>query len=299
MKTSLWIAAALFLICPAANSQDDAALFSRVRAISNSGTDFYNVDGIEITSQVLEGDFSKKNIQKKFRRYSIKENDLNTSDSTLGMPNFYVSKSEEAAPGATQYTSYYFVQDPNKKITAITFGSINKNNRDFERHFVKLVTSNGLPKDIYEPLKIDSINFAGRKISLGSSCQWMGINNVQCPYYGQMNWSVHETLEDAANSVKNQYALIKAKRNGKIVAEDTVAVTFEGNETKAKKIIFDLKGVSSLLAGMSGGKTLTVYFVAAPGKQNFVSCVMSFWNNDNINPSGLPPLLEQVMKLNK
>jgi hypothetical protein len=24
---------------------------------------------------------------------------------------------------------------------------------------------------------------------------------------------------------------------------------------------------------------------------------MSFWNNDQINPSGLAPLLEQVMKL--
>jgi hypothetical protein len=28
-----------------------------------------------------------------------------------------------------------------------------------------------------------------------------------------------------------------------------------------------------------------------------VSCVMSFWNNDVVNPSGLPPLLEHVMKL--
>src|ERR1700754_459024 len=177
IKTIIGIAAVLLFICPAANSQDDAALFSRVRAISNSGTDFYNVDGIEITSSVLDGEFSKKNIQKKFRRYSIKENDLNTSDSALGMPNFYVTKSEEVAPGTTQYTSYYFIQEPNNKITAITFGSINKNNRDFERHFTKLITSKSLPRDIYEPIQIDSINFAGRKISLGSSCRWMGINN--------------------------------------------------------------------------------------------------------------------------
>ena len=42
---------------------------------------------------------------------------------------------------------------------------------------------------------------------------------------------------------------------------------------------------------------LTVYFVAAPIRGNFVSCVMSFWENDQINPGRLPPLLEQVMKL--
>ena len=32
---------------------------------------------------------------------------------------------------------------------------------------------------------------------------------------------------------------------------------------------------------------------------NFVSCVMSFWESDQINSSGLPPLLEQVMELRK
>jgi hypothetical protein len=48
---------------------------------------------------------------------------------------------------------------------------------------------------------------------------------------------------------------------------------------------------------MTGGKTLTIYFVAAPVRENNVSCVMSFWNNDQINSSGLSPLLEQVMKL--
>jgi hypothetical protein len=63
--------------------------------------------------------------------------------------------------------------------------------------------------------------------------------------------------------------------------------------------VYDFKGVKSLLVGMSGGKTLTIYFVASPAKENFVSCVMSFWNNDNINPGGLPPLLEEVMKLKK
>ena len=162
-----------------------------------------------------------------------------------------------------------------------------------------LIINNEIPKSVYAPLEIASINFAGRKITLGKSCHWMGINNVQCPYYGQINWSVHKTLDDASQSVTNQYNIIKVKRGGKIISEEFVDVIFEGTEVKAKKVVYDFKGVASLLVGMSGGKTLTIYFVASPGRQNFVSCIMSFWNNDSVNPSGLPPLLEEVMKLKK
>lgn len=55
--------------------------------------------------------------------------------------------------------------------------------------------------------------------------------------------------------------------------------------------------MKSLLAGMSGGKTLTVYYVAEKVRDNYVSCVMSFWNNDNLTKDGLAPLLEEVMQL--
>jgi hypothetical protein len=280
-------------------AQQNDSLFSRLQAISNGGIDFYNVDGIDITSQTTNSEFSKKSILKKFKMFSIKESELNVADSLILIQNYYVSKSEEISPGTIQHYSYYFLENKSKGITAITFADINKGDKEFERNFVSLIMNEQIPKSVYTPIEIDSINFSGRKIALGKSCHWMGINNVQCPYYGQMNWSVHKTLEDANNSVNNQYTVLKIKRGGKIVSEDTVNVIFEGTATKAKKTVYDFKGVSSLLVGMSGGKTLTIYFVAAPAKQNFVSCVMSFWNNDTINPSGLPPLLEEVMKLSK
>lgn len=279
--------------------QRSDSLFSRLQAISNSGTDFFNVDGIEITSQNINSEFSKKNILKKFKKYSIKESDLDEPDSSILNQNYYVLKSEEISPRTVQKTSYYFIESKSKGITAITFAYFNKNDKTFEREFIDLIINNQIPKSVYTSLIIDSINFAGRKIALGKSCNWMGINNVQCPYYGQMNWSVHKTLDDASQSVTNQYNVIKVKRGGKIISEELIDVIFEGAEVTAKKVVYDFKGVKSLLVGMSGGKTLTIYFVASPAKQNFVSCVMSFWNNDSVNPSGLPPLLEEVMKLKK
>jgi hypothetical protein len=297
MKKQFLTLIMLILSLSSSFGQKNDSLFSRLQAISNNGTDFFNVDGIEITSENINSEFSKKSILKKFKKYSIKEKDLIILDSSN--QSYYATKTEQILPNTIQQISYYFIESKSKGIVAITFTNINKSDKAFERQFIDLIIKNEIPKSVYTPLVIDSINFAGRKIALGKSCNWMGINNVQCPYYGQMNWSVHKTLKDASQSVTNQYNIINAKKGGKIISEEFVDVIFEGTDVKAKKIVYDFKGITSILASMSGGKTLTIYFVASPAKQNFVSCVMSFWNNDSINPSGLPPLLEEVMKLKK
>ena len=52
------------------------------------------------------------------------------------------------------------------------------------------------------------------------------------------------------------------------------------------------------LAGMSGGKSLNIYYVAENVRDKNISCVMSFWNNDDINPeTKLPALLEKIIIL--
>lgn len=297
MKTILTILISLSFFTISVYGQNNDNLFIRLQAISNRGVDFFNVDGIEITSQKIDAEFSAKNISRKFKQLSIKEKELTYSDSLLTIRNFFVYKANEEPIGLYKNMSYYFIESIDHKIIGITFLMVNKTDKEFERAFTKLIYNDAIPKTLYNSIEIDSINFAGRKISLGSSCHWMGINNVQCPYYGQMNWSVHKDLADASKSVENQLEEIKARKNAKIVSDTTVEVIFEGTTTKAKRIIYDFKGVTSALVGMSGGKILTIYFVAAPVRLNFVSCVMSFWNNDQINPSGLSPLLEQVMKI--
>ena len=277
--------------------QENDNLFSRLQGISNRGIDWFNVDGIEITSQKLDVEFSAKNCAKKFPQLKIKEKELITSDDLLSFKNYYVYKSQEESQNFFNNMAYYFVESPDKKLIAFTFASINKSNKEFERNFINLVCNNGIPKSIYNSTEIDSINFAGRKIPLGNSCRWMGVNNVQCPYYGQMNWSVHKDLEDASLTVNNQFVSISSRKGGKIVSDTTVDVIFEGVETTARRVVYSFTGAKSLLLSMEGSKTLTIYFVSAPVRNNFVSCVMSFWGSDQINPSGLPPLLEQVMKL--
>lgn len=277
--------------------QTEEALFSRLQGLFSNKTEFYNVDGFEISSQKLDAEFSKKNILKNFKRFGIKEADLNTADSLLKYNNWYVRKASEEVKGVLINSSFYFIESADKKLTGISFSVMNKSDKDFERSFVTLIKNNAIPNSVFNSLDLDSLNFAGRKIAVGEGCRYMGVNNVQCPSNGQMSWSVHQSQDDAVQTINAHWKTIREQKGGKALSDTTVNVIFEGKETTARKMIYSFKGLNSLLIKMDGAKTLTVYAVAGPVKNNFVSCVMSFWNTDNVNRNGLPRLLEKVMTL--
>lgn len=280
-------------------SQDDDDFVKRLKAINNKTIIFYNVDGVEFSSQTFSNEFSEKGLKKLYKKYDIKDTDVKIKDENLSFNNFHIAKSEKITDNINQVNSYYFVENKNKTVTIIWFGYFNKVDKEFERKYVNRILNNEIPKEVFEETIIGSIDFAGRKIELGSNCYWTNINTVQCPYYGEMNWSVHRTYVSAKNSIDNQFNITKSKKGGKVISEEEVDVIFEGTDTKAKKVIYDFTGVKSLLAGMSGGKTLTIYYVACEVRGNYVSCCMSFWDNDTITENGLAPLLEEVMQLKK
>lgn len=280
-------------------SQEDDNYSKRLKAINNQTKIFYNVDGVDFSSQTFSNEFSEKGLKKLYKKYSIVESDSKVKDEGITFNNLFVTKSENVAENISQINSYYFVENKDRTVTIIWFGYYNTPNKDFERKYVNRIINDQIPKEVFEPMTIENIDFAGRKIKLGSSCYWININTVQCPYMGEMNWSIHKTLESAKNSINTQFNVTKNKNGGKVVSEEEVDVIFEGTETKAKKVVYDFTGIKSLLSGMSGGKTLTIYYVASQVRQNYVSCCMSFWNNDNKTESGLAPLIEEVMQLKK
>ena len=279
-------------------AQNDS-IFNRLQAISNNGLTFYNSDGFTITSETLNYPFTEKGLKKVYRKYAIKKDENKTKDDQLAFNNYFVTNDKEITEELVQNNTFYFIENKDKRITIIQFSAINKRDKAFEHTIIKSIIEKTIPKENYASMKIDSINFADRKIKLGSNCSWTNVNTVQCPYSGEMNWSVHKDLEDAQNTVAQQLAIAKSRKNGKVVSEAIVDIEFEGTETKAKKVIYDFTGLTSVLASMSGGKTLTIFYVATEVRGNYVSCVLSFWNNDTITENGLAPLLEEVMKLKK
>ncbi|VXC59298.1 MULTISPECIES: hypothetical protein [Chryseobacterium] len=284
----------IFSVC---FSQENNVL-ERLSALNNNGKIWYNIDGYSITSEKFNNSFDEKGLKKVFRKHQITDSDAKTKDDQIKFNNLFISKQQKIADNNFQTNNYYFIENPDKTVSVIWFIKNGKTDKETEEKMVNLIIENKIPEENFVPMKITSINFAGRKIELGNSCYWTFLNTVQCPYLGEMNWSVHRDLESAKEAIENQLNITKSKKGGKVASEEIVDVEFEGVQTKAKKVIYDFTGIASALPGMSGGKNLTVYYVAENVRNKNVSCVMSFWNNDQINPeTKLPPLLEKIMKL--
>jgi hypothetical protein len=278
-------------------AQDE--VFERLQAIENNGTTFYNIDGIEITNLLIQKEFSIKNILKSTKKYSISENELNNKNRNITTEFLFAEKKIENCENSIQFTDYYFIKTSENKIRQITFASSQKIEIDFETKILTLILENNIPKSVYNSIIIDTINFAGRKIDLGLACHWMGVNNIQTSNRGQFNWSVCKDLQSAKMCTEGQRNANACRKEFKLISEIDVDVVFEGTKTKAKKIIWGLSGTTKLLARMSGGKTLTVYYVTVPVRETFVSCVLSHWDSDLIESSGFPKLFEEVMQPKK
>ncbi|SNR17103.1 hypothetical protein [Tenacibaculum jejuense] len=271
-------------------------VFDRLQAIENNDLTFYDIEGIRITKQNFNYSFDKRGLRKAYRKYRIKRKEVKTKDSLLPYKHVLVTTKTKINEEYNQYSAIYFIENPKKGISVIYFNSYKKD-RILEREFINLALHNKIPKRCFAEPKITMIDFVGRFIKLGSSCNWMDINNVQCPGYGQMNWSVHENLKSAQQALHYQLTITKLKSDIRLKSEEQVSIEFEGVTTKATKIEYVTKGGTSFLISLSGAKTLNVYYVACKVRNHYVSCVLSFWNNDAIRKSGLPPLLEEVMKI--
>ena len=288
----------LFLFIFSISSAQENNILNRLSVLPNGGKIWYNIDGYSVTSENFNYSFDEKGLKKVFRKHNIEDSDIKTKDNLIVYNNLYVSKQQKVNDHQSQNNSYYFVEKPNKTIDVIWFIKNGKTDRETEEKLVNAIVENKIPKENYVPMKINAINFAGRTIELGNDCYWTFLNTIQCPYRGEMNWSVHKTLEDAKETIENQLNNTKSKKGGKVTSEEIVNVEFEGVTSKAKKVIYDFTGVTSALAGMSGGRTLHIYYIAENVRDRNISCVMSFWNNDDINPeTKLPALLEKIISL--
>ncbi len=288
-----------------ASAQHDNTILNRLQAIANGGVDFYNVDGVTVTYEVTQLEFTKANICKQYKQYVPNESELKQSDPTISKLNFVVERADTACGNIVLYTTYYFVELSPKSTAAIIYSSPGKNDKTLQHTLNPLILDKKIPDSVFNKMFFNSINFAGRKIELGTyMAKWTNINTVQWSYHGEMNWSVHRDSLDAALSVEMQRKITRECNSNDIemsvASDDTIKIIFEGVPATARKTVFKAEGETAALLEPTGGggtKELIIYYVVAPVRGNWVSCVMSHWNNDTIEESGLPELLEKVMKL--
>lgn len=290
--------ALLFISLQAQAQEGD--FFDDFQAIKNGEAVFYNAGGTTISTETYSYRFNEKGLRKVFRKYKFNFKKVNKLvDAELGVEHYYVKNIDQIVDDYKSYSYVFFVKNGDF-ISILSFSSIKDLQSNFHRTFIKRFLENKIPKEIYVSRKIDSIQFAQRCIKLGPACRWMGVRNVQCPYNGQMDWTLHKTFEDAQEFNKLREGVSTYKRKMKLVSRDIIDVVFEGKKTKAIKIVYDIKGFKSLLLNMSSGaKNLIVYYIAETIRGKHVSCILSHWDNDRLQPNGLPALLGEVMDTSK
>lgn len=198
---------------------------------------FCNVDGYQITSEIWNTTLTEKGLKKTYRKYKIDKKVVKSRDVQLLYNNLYIATDKVRAEGIVQNDALYIVELNKNQVQVVLLTALNKRDKAFEHTMVTMLLENEIPAQNFAATTIASINFSGRAIELGPSCNWTAVNIVQCPYLGEMNWSVHKELEDAQQSVAQQYAITASQKSGKIISEEQVPIIFVGSETIAKKII--------------------------------------------------------------
>lgn len=298
MKKLLLVIIAFMQFFNVSHGQQLEGLFDRIKGINNYGTQFYTVDGIDISVKAENADFEPNALKKSFKGLKLKNEYFNKTNTKLSFENYHWTSVEYLKNNAI-YSSSYFVNGNSDSVYGILFTYPKQifPNEDFEAFLIDKIVNNAVPDSIYQSIDMNKVKFIDRILELPARCRWMGINNIQFPYNGQMNWSLHYSLESAQNSIENQILYSSSRSSIKIHSDEYVSVIFENQHTKARKIVYKIKGFWKLLMLGNAGSELIVYYVAEKVGDKYVSCVMSHWNNDNISQNGLPYLLSQVMRL--
>jgi hypothetical protein len=269
----------------------DENRFKNFQAIKHpeSGVLFLEAEGYDIFVESLDFGLNEKGISKIKKKYSAKNAQLTTDSVT----NLKVLAMTEQKNGVTVYFTYYL--HPVSEESSTIIGFIRPKARDIglERDFVNSQLSNKIPSFVYTSLYIDSIDFVGRKIDLGSACRWMSPHNVQCPNYGQMNWAIFDNQKQAEEYRDTHFEMTKNKNLTDIKEEKWITVKLEGQETKALKTRVKIQLPKF---AMGGSNTLIAYYVTAQVRGKYVTCILSHYTDD-VGADKLPPLLSEVMEL--
>ena len=257
----------------------------------------FNVRGYEIIVDRAAGRFPKTYLSKMFPGFNLYVIDKPLPDSSLGIPALRLEK-RWSRNKTGPYSVYYFLPVTADTVLGIFISNYKLPDKALERELADLVLHSTIPDSLISYLNPPVVLLAGRSIPVNMHCLWAGANVMQCTGLGEMNWSLHPDMEEARSQTEAQEATNRDIKQFTVEQEEEVPVVFEGVPVTARRLRLHAKGVKGLLMKkMEGSRTLIVYYITAPVRGRYVSCVLSYWTSDYITESGLPPLLETVMQL--
>lgn len=286
----------IFILLPSILiSQNQSDPLEGMSGIQQNENLFFEIKGYSINIVTVDKKFNDKEINKILKKYDIKEIQKQYSDPNLGRANVVIEDESESKeyPSAVLFQKFYFFPVGEKKTQFICFQNALSRDTVLELSFIEAFNNNVLDKYIdYKDFSPISIDFIGRDIKLGARCNWMFVNNLQCPGNGQMNWSVFPTMEEAQKKTDLQQ-LDSSSR--KILKNEKINIIFEETPTVATRIVYKFNIPRFV---MGGSNLLAVYYVTAEVRGKYISCILSNYV-DSENDYTLGALLHEVMSLDK
>ena len=254
---------------------------------------FFEMSGYEIQILHYKGTieaFSKgSKIEKK---YKIKNVQAKYSDTQLAVSNVIVESQRPAEAPEIVYQEVYFVlQAAEKEIAVIYFVTLNQRNIVLEKDFVNAYLDNALDPYILEDQGAETIDFAGKTMSLGNACIWNSPHNMYCNG-GQISWSEFLSYEEAELDLDARIAANNSKKTS-ILLEEEIDILFDSVPAVAYRVVYVPDRIYPKATRQA---PLIVYYVNVELRGRYISCIMSNYGY-NRHDYELAPLLEQFMTI--
>lgn len=269
----------------------------RVKRLDNEKMWKYSALGreyvIQITYQRINNPFGTKNGYIKMATIGHKKKSQISNVSWLPQPNriFYTSRQLDSM---RIESAKYIVASGDSMMYEITMSSYETRDSVLEMRFVSQIIEGGIKDELFLTPGKNMIDFGNRIIKVKTNFKWLGPNNIYCPENGQMNWSTHSTFEKATKARDFQVIQNADLKAVEVIKRDNVLVNFDGSPIQALRITYK-SNMPKIFSG-KGSKILLVYYVVARANSQFITCVMSHYEDQLINGE-LPPPLNSVLSL--
>jgi hypothetical protein len=293
-KISVAVFMALVYSCTIHSQQSYNSNNLLLQAIQQDDFIFIDGNGYSIYVYEKKKEFSEKTVKKLKKKFKIDKSNKGKILERFKNQNLMFEEIE-VDDDLTLFRKNLIFQADEKITKLIEISTTLDRDTSFENQILDIIVADEIPKEIFNSWEVDSIRFISRHIQLGSSCQWQNVGNIQCPYNGQMDWSVFSNKKRALEYLLQKIKLTSDKRMSDFISQDSIDVIFEGKMAVADKRVLKIKSPKFLLGGSN---ELTVYYVLAEVENIYVACTLSHYSNDN-NAPDLPPLLKEVMEIKR
>lgn len=261
-------------------------IFKNSHGLKKGSSKYIDVEGYSILSKDHDDAYFNERYIKHIKKdYGIDKNNPGAINNSLNFKHLLFTKDYKISDTIYERVLLYLIPKEDDRVKVIAFSTSMSRDTTIENLFLKNIINNSVPETVFTKSKIDSINFAGRCLYLGSSCKWISPHNIKHPYFGQISWSVFRTKDKAEEYSNMNYLIASNKIEGKIIEKDSVDVVFEKIYSRALKVKYQLES-----------NTFTTYYVTEKIRGKYVACVMSHYNDDVIT-NGLTPLIEEIMQI--